>query len=279
MNTHKRAWPLIAILACSPVAILAADRYDQVGGKSAEFYRASDLNSFVIKQVEQDADQLPIADYSSPLPTDAKERARRQARNKRYDLPSDIKSDDVSRFTLKESDAEALFPLSASHPKTESAIPAAESDAIVIGEIAIAQAYLSNDKTSIYSEFTVRVSDVLKDSRPGTLYPGAQIDAERPGGRVRFPSGKILVRAAAYGKNMPQAGKRYILFLKRNDEGQDYSIITGYELQSGRIFPLDKSPQSNSKSGQFAEYEKYAGSDEITFLNDVRTIIETEAQK
>lgn len=297
----------------------------EAAGKSAEFYQAPDLNNFTIKQVERDAqfvrsieptsiilgepsadslkfpeyaedrsryqaggqfkaqtqqgDDLPIADYSSALPEDAKERTKRRARNKRYDLPSDVKKEDVSRFTLKEDDPAILLPLSSSHPKTEPAIPVADSDAVIIGEVVNAQAYLSNDKTRVYSEFTVRISDVLKGGSDGTLYAGAQIDAERPGGRVRFLSGKILQRGAPYGKNMPRVGQRYLLFLKQNDEGQDYSIITGYELRGGRIFPLDRSPQGNAKSSQFAEYEKYTDSDEIVFLNDVRTAIEKGVQK
>jgi hypothetical protein len=225
------------------------------------------------------ADDYPIADYESQESIDPQERAKRKARNRRHDLNGDIKGEALNRFTLKENDPDILIPLTPSHAQTEPAIPLAQSDAIAIGEVIGAQAYLSNDKTRIYSEFTVRVEDVLKNGSASPLYSGAQIAAERSGGRVRFPSGKILLRGAPYGQNMPRIGQRYVLFLKHNADGQDYSIITAYELRSGHVFPLDGSPEGNGKSRLFTEYEKYADKDETAFLNDVRAAIQGEVQK
>jgi len=224
-------------------------------------------------------EDYPLADYDSPESSDSQERDKRKARNHRYDLSSDIKGADINRFTIKEDGPDISIPLSVSHPKTEPGIPAAESQAIALGEVISAHAYLSNDKTSVYSEFTVRVVDVLKNSSAEPLFSGAQITAERSGGRVRFPSGKTLLRGAPYGKNMPRLGERYVFFLKQNEEGQGYSIITAYQLHSGHIFPLDRSPEADTKSSQFAEYEEYAGMDEAIFIDHVRAAIEKVVQK
>jgi hypothetical protein len=224
------------------------------------------------------ADDYPIADYQSQESTDPQERAKRKARNRRHDLKDNLKGEALNRFTLKENDPDILIPLTPSHTPTEPAIPLAKSDAVVVGEVTGAQAYLSNDRTRVYSEFTVRVEDVLKNGSTAPLYSGAQIAAQRSGGRVRFPSGKTLLRAAPYGQNMPRLGQRYVLFLKHNDEGQDYSIITAYELRSGQVFPLDGSPEGDGKSRLFTEYEKYAGKDEMAFLNDVREAIQKGVQ-
>jgi hypothetical protein len=237
----------------------------------------SEQRSAMQKRVH--AEDYPIADYEPQEPTDPQERAKRKARNHRYDLPSDVPSENLNQFTLKENGSDISLPLSVSHPKTEPAIPVAESDTVVMGKVVSAQAYLSNDRTKVYSEFTVRVADVLNNGSNGSLYSGAQITAQRPGGRVRFPSGKILLLGAPYGENMPRIGKRYVLFLKYNDDGQDYSIITAYELRSGLVFPLDGSPEGDGKSRQFAEYEEYAGKDELTFINDVRAAIQKRVQK
>jgi hypothetical protein len=224
-------------------------------------------------------EDYPLADYDSPESSDSQERDKRKARNHRYDLSSDVKGADINRFTIKEDGPDISIPLSVSHPKTEPGIPAAESQAIALGEVISAHAYLSNDKTSVYSEFTVRVADVLKNENTWSLYPGAQIEVERSGGRLRFPSGKVLLRGAPYGKNMPRLGQRYLFFLKQNDEGHSYSIITAYELRSGSVYPLDRSPDGDLKSRQFAEYEAYSGMDETTFISHVLVAIQKVGKK
>jgi hypothetical protein len=272
MKNRKTLLLLLLSLLIITIAIvtIAATPHQQNNRKGAQ-------QTAIEKRLH--AEDYPIADYDSQESTDPQERARRKARNHRHDLAGDIKGEALNRFTLKENDPEILIPLAASHAPTVPAIPLAESDAVAIGEVTGAQAYLSNDRTSVYSEFTVRVEDVLKDGSASPLYSGAQIATQRLGGRVRFPSGKILLRGASYGQNMPRLGQRYVFFLNHHDDGQDYSIITAYELRSGQVFPLDGSPEGNGKSRQFAEYEKHAGKDETTFINDVRAAIQKGVQK
>ena len=69
------------------------------------------------------------------------------------------------------------------------AFPVDASDAIVIGDITNAQAYLAPGKMGVYSEYTARVDEVLKPS-PASILTGGLVDAQREGGRVRFPSGR-----------------------------------------------------------------------------------------
>lgn len=266
MKNRKTSVLLLALSSITIVVVTLAATLGQQNNRNDERQRA------LQKRVH--AEDYPIADYDPQESSNPQEHNERKARNHRHDLSSDVKGEDVKRFRLKDSDPEISLPLSVSHPQTEPAIPAAESDVVVVGEVTSAQAYLSNDKTNVYSEFTVRVADVLKNGSPEALYFGAQIVAERAGGRVRFPSGKVLLRGAPYGKNMPRVEQRYIFFLKQNPEGQDYSIITAYELRSGQVFPLDGSPEGDGKSNQFTEYEKYAGMDETRFISDVRSAIE-----
>ena len=70
-----------------------------------------------------------------------------------------------------------------SHAPEEPALPIIQSDAIVIGQVTSAQAHLSSDKTNVYSEFVVRVNDVLKSDRFGLPGVGGFITTTRPGGR------------------------------------------------------------------------------------------------
>lgn len=218
-------------------------------------------------------EDYPIADYAMQEHLDLQEDKNRKERRKRYNLPGNINQEDRKRFVLKESSPLILLQEEASDAQPEPAIPVTQSDAIVIGEITSAKAYLTDDKTGVYSEFVVHIVETLKNNLAEQLIPDTHIHVERLGGRVRFPSGKILLRGGPYGRNMPSMGQRYVLFLKYNKDGQDYTIITGYNLRDGRVFPLDGSPEGNGKSPRFTEYEKYQGIGEDIFLNDLRTAI------
>lgn len=132
----------------------------------------------------------------------------------------------------------------------------------MIGQVRDANAHISADKNGVYSEFTVQVGEVIKDATASPLSPGNQITAERQGGRVRYPSGRVEwfhINA----QNMPTVNSRYVLFLKHIDS-DSFSIITGYELRDGRVYALD------SGASQFTFYD---GGDELSFLKLVREAI------
>ena len=116
------------------------------------------------------------------------------------------------------------------------ALPVEESNAIVLGKVTDRRAVLIDDKFGIYSEFSIRISEILKDDLNG-FSPDQMISTSRPGGAVLFPSGKIQQYTIA-GQGYPQQDKAYVLFLKRDEPG-DYSILTGYEVTGGVVQPLD----------------------------------------
>jgi hypothetical protein len=80
-----------------------------------------------------------------------------------------------------------------------------------------ARAYLSNDKTGVYSVFTIQVNEVLKNSTKTPITRGSAIEVERDGGRVRFPNGRLHMYKIG-NLDMPKTGLRYVLFL--NDVNQ-----------------------------------------------------------
>jgi hypothetical protein len=129
-----------------------------------------------------------------------------------------------------------------------------------------AQAYLSDDKTGVYSEFSIRIDEVFKNDSLKPGFPGGLVVAERYGGRVRFPSGRVTF----YGnrdQGMPRLGGRYVFFLERDD--QQYSILTAYELSSGRIYPLDgrNTPGRDRANSVGDDYEN---TDATRFLSDLQ---------
>jgi hypothetical protein len=140
------------------------------------------------------------------------------------------------------------------------------SDAVVVGEVVNARGYLSSDKTGVYSEFTVRINEVLKNESSVALLFGSEAIAERWGGIVRFPSGR-LQRFATAEQSMPATGSKYVFFLKCNGSGQDFSILTGYELKGGRVFPLDG--YDSKGEHVISAFTAFEGMDETAFLKTV----------
>lgn len=263
MRSHKRGKKILLLSVPVLVAAVAMTTLYGQGRNGADSTRREESS-----RRHTSVEDYPVADYSALEPSDPQERDKRRARSGRHDIP-DKALRGTKGFVLGEDSESISITQRPDHAPPEPAIPASQSDAVIVGEITDAKAYLSNDKSSVYSEFTLLPSEVLKDCASLKLTPNTPVIAERSGGRVRLPSGKILLRGFSH-KGMPRVGGRYVLFLKRNDEGQDFSIVTGYQLRAGRVHPLDGVPEGDYKLPQFAAYE---GADETSFLNDVRAAI------
>lgn len=207
-------------------------------------------------------DKLQIVNYDVPEPSNANEKAKRNARGKRFDGSLRVAE------PHPEAGAKGILD---SWMQSLPALPVDVSDAIVIGDITNAQAYLSPDKTGVYTEYTVRVDEVLKQSSAAPIVTGGFVDAQREGGRVRFPSGRVQSYITHY-QGVPVTGRKYVLFLKRNEQADVFIILTGYELGDGHVYPLDgvDLPQGATEIPQFAAYK---GVDEATFTKALRSVL------
>lgn len=257
---HKKT--LLIMFAALAVAVIAAT----VGSRGQNQQKK---DSPALEKAKEDF--YTVTNYDALDPTDPKERARRRVRNNRYKIILSGPNDDPKRFMITER-RESSFGLPSSHALDEPAIPAAKSDAVVIGSVTDAQAHLTEDKTDIFSEFRIRLADVLKNTA-SPLNIGDSITAVRGGGSVQFPSGKTI-RYGHHGKPLPHVGRLYVFFLEYNsDGGEDYSIITAYELRAGRVCPLDGLALDGTLILQYAAYQKFKETDEATFLDEVRSAI------
>jgi hypothetical protein len=201
----------------------------------------------------------PIGDYSAPEPSAPKDRNKRYSESRRYN-GRHLKEDPKVEESLLVDEWLHRLP----------AFPVTLSDAVLIADVADAQAYMSNDKTGIYTEFTVRIAEVLKDHQ-AAISVGSMLVTKREGGRIRFPSGHILRYGLEY-QGMPRVGKRYVFFIRRNDPEETPYILTGYELRAGHVFPLDGVHQHRGV-GKLTQFTAYENADEKTFLNAVRAAI------
>jgi hypothetical protein len=203
--------------------------------------------------------ELPIVDSTALEPSDPIERSKRNVKGKRYDSEVQRVAPELTR-TMEVHD----------WPSDFSALPVTQSVAIVIARVSDARAYLSANKSTVYSEFTSQVECILRDTK-NIIRPGQSIVSERLGGRVRFPSG-FISRFHVAGFGMPQFGCRYLLFLEQVGDGGEFRILTGYELRDGHVIPLDE-------SRGVVHFEKYEGFDEDTFVNTVKAAIAKESLK
>ncbi|MGA9997131.1 MAG: hypothetical protein WBP93_17065 [Pyrinomonadaceae bacterium] len=245
MKTRKRAlWLIFALLAIAMVAAMTS-----LNGQS---------KSNNAQQKNTDESQMPIVDYSTSEPSAQEKQTKRYAKGLRYNnLPAKVEEfpGDVE-VTEAESWIERL-----------PALPVSKSDAIVLGRVTNTQAFLSPDKSGVYSEFKIEINEILKDKSGASLVPNMELIAEREGGRIRFPSGHVQLFRLS-GQGALHVGGRYLLFLKCTEQPTDFLLLTAYELRGGRVYPID----------DVTRHAVYKGSDETTFLNTVRKAITDSSQ-
>jgi hypothetical protein len=145
------------------------------------------------------------------------------------------------------------LPFSWSYWGRVPALPVEQSNAVVVGTVTDRRAVLLEDKLGIYSEFSIKISEILKDDLNG-FFIDQVITASRVGGAVRYPSGKVQKYTVSL-LNYPQQDKVYVFFLKRDELG-DYSIFTGYEINGSVVQPLDgqRNLPKNEPDLQFGIY-------------------------
>lgn len=197
--------------------------------------------------------QFPVTDIDKPEPSDPEKRVKRKAKGKKYEYGG-MSIERGGVITLNTEWDIGLPPL-----------PIAKSDLVVIGEVTGVEAHVSDDRTAVYSEYTIQVTEVLKNTSSAPLSEGSLLTADRQGGRVRFPSGRTTVLYIP-GQRMPRVGRRYALFLTRDEQEQSLHILTGYELRGGRVFPIDNPAEHPIAT-------KYKEADETAFLNDLRAAV------
>lgn len=158
------------------------------------------------------------------------------------------------------------------------ALPVEKSQIVVVGKVVEADAVLSENKASVYSEFKVEVEKVFKNETAQKLKDGDYVISERQGGIVRFPSGvETWFRIA--GQQMPTEQKRYVFFLSYDFPGlapqkEDLNIVTAYELADGRVIPID-----NPGGGTHPIARQYKGKQASELFTDINKALRKSSRK
>jgi hypothetical protein len=202
--------------------------------------------------------QFPVVDYDEPDITDQAKLAKLKEKNRHFDKKNLVSQDPTPRV------AEAARMVEGADVP---ALPVRQSVLIIIGDVLDAQAHLSNDKSGVYTEMAVRISEIIKNNTSLPLAQGGEVSVMREGGVVHYSNGhRRLYHMAEEG--MPKVSRKYVLFLRTIDQTQDYNLLTAYEISPTGIVPVDF-------SGRFKAYEGY---DIDTFLGVVRTAINQAQQ-
>lgn len=225
MRRHHIYLAVLTAIAVSTVLTMAS--------LSNQGNRVKPTSSDMQQAAKSDGDEWPVAAIDNLRQVDEEQRARREAKSRRYDkslfgVKGAVKSAREDFTVILTGDREVDIP----------PLPVSQSSVILIGTVLDAKGFVSTDQTGVYSEFSTRVDEVLKtDEAAARLKPGDVIAVQRRGGRVQGQSARVLFRIR--GQNMPRQGGNYVMFLGRLDGGEDYMVITGYELRAGKVFQLD----------------------------------------
>ena len=140
------------------------------------------------------------------------------------------------------------------------ALPVSQAELVGIGQVMSGAAFVTPDKSGVYTEFAINLSSVLKGD---ASMIGQNVTGIRGGGSVVFPSGhkrKVLFQGIGY----PKLGSVYVFFLhKMPGNPGDYGILTAYELSGSVVYALD----------DIDPFTKYEQSEQSKFLALVQDTI------
>ena len=166
---------------------------------------------------------------AAPDEADAEKKEARVKKNKRFNINSKLP------YSLEEHQKDGEY--SGLLLETEPPPLPLTSDLIIVGSIQRRQPYLSGNITVVYTELTVHIEEILKNNATSPVYSFEPLIVDREGGAIRMPNGRIF-RYLVSHLGIPEAGKRYVLFLQHEAE-KDYKLVVGYELTDKTIIPLE----------------------------------------
>lgn len=247
---------LIGVIGISIIALVSFNGIAQTGQNNNQPLRirrkaipnVTPPSKITPTEQELDDAATPLVDFNSSTNegTDTKRKLKNKKFNNQY-------------FVVAEPDPNAGEAVRSSETSIPE-FPVEMSDLVIEGKITDSNAFLSEDKSGVYSEFTVSVSDVIISKPSISVKKHDVITTDRDGGRVRYPSGRI-VRYRISSRGFPIKNGKYLFFLtKDDDDDNDYRIITAYEMRGNKVYALDGSRVNFRGMGR-SPFDKHNGKD------------------
>ncbi|MDQ3634115.1 MAG: hypothetical protein M3405_06345 [Acidobacteriota bacterium] len=240
MKKNRIMWGLVSLMVLITIAVSFGirDGYTQQQDNNSQPKNYRDkAQDYEVRY--DDTSKYPIVDYDSEKPSDPKEAKKREEKSKRYDKIG---------FILKNPHPDDSGVLSFDDDAIPEAISLKKSNLIIIGQIISGEAFLTNKKNSVYSEYTIAIEEILF-SENKNLTVGSTITMDRFGGYVRYPNGQKVFYGIA-GKDLPRVTDRYILFLNTKGNSSNYEILTGYKYDENKVEVLDAIPDFSEIKGK-----------------------------
>ena len=215
MKSNRIMWVLVTLIVFSTIVVTFGTLSSRSQEKSGVLPQAT-----LPGKDTRDLTRYGIVNYdTAELPESQEGKMRRQI-NQRYDRQNWVFK------TITNPRTAGVGKIT--HDPPPPLFPVDESALIVIGRIIKVDAFLSNDKGSVYSEYTILVDEVLKGINSNLEY-SKEVLADREGGVVLYPYGhRVLYQSSERG--LPQVGNEYIFFLVKDNLSPNYSILTSYEF-------------------------------------------------
>jgi hypothetical protein len=139
---------------------------------------------------------------------------------------------------------------------------ALRSDAVLIGTVDNSVSYLTEDERFVFTEHSIKVEEVLKDSNPAQLTPGSDVLVVSPGGSVDVGGRIVRIRLREFRDF--RKGARYLLFLSRVPGGDTYQAFHDrtFELRGTKFFKMTPT--------QLWDERTFTTEDAASFLAEVR---------
>ncbi len=184
-----------------------------------------------------------VGEFQGPQES-AEDYKHRQTRERRYSAshaPGEIFDPGTLVNGKSQSTDLTVIDVAIGRSSDPAGIPVSVSTAIVLATVVSGKCFVTADHSYVYTDYQLKIDDVLKPDPTANLSAGALVTGARPGGAVHFPSGHTTNVFLA-GQGLPLVGSQYILFLwKAIPDLPEYEIMfaSGYEVKAGHVYPLD----------------------------------------
>lgn len=204
-------------------------------------------NQQLIKKPTKHSGLQLVAEFGAAPTESAQAQEHRRTREKRYGdrLPKSLADPGLLQDGQTETSQIVFVDYVTLNDPDPPGIPVTFSAPIIIGTVLSGNCFINQAHTTVYSDYQIRVDQILKSDPKRQLNVGDVVVGSRPGGAVHFPSGHVT-NVVIVGQGLPEIGAHYVLFLFEAVPDSplpvyEITIDSGYELKNGKAYSLDDS--------------------------------------